>query len=605
MAQRVSKIQENVDASHWRYVSTKQNPADLASRGSTVTELAQASMWWHGPSFLQSSSESMPKQPLNLPVDVAPEKRKQPKVFHVMEKRPNELLETFEDLTRLLHFTCIAFRWLRKVRTKQMETGPVNANEVNSVEMHWVRMIQLQHFGHEIGRLKKYQTLPRSSALLKLTPFLDNDGILRMNGRVGNAEFMQQKFSVILPAHSHFVFLLIRKAHETQAVHGGVQLTLRALRERFWIINARAQVKKMISRCLVCFRTKKLLMKQQMADLPLFRTEQTKPFTFVGCDYAGPFHVKLSERKTAKTTKGYIALFICLTTKALHLEIVCDLTTAEYIMALENFIARRGIPKTMYTDNGTNFIGGEKEIRELHDLFLSQTNALTRLLETKRITFKRLPARASHMAGIWERAVGMVKYHLNRVLKDVKITARRFDYILKQIECGSNSRPLWAITSSADDIEVITSSHFFNFQPINTLPRPDLGHIKINKLDQYQYLHRLYTEFWKIWSKEYIDQLQPRPKWHNKEPNLKVGPIVVLQDDTMPASRWSIGRVVAVYPDQKGLVRIADVKVCNKVFKRPIHRLGLLPLLENERLTSPVPEQLNGGEDVEDFSTIL
>lgn len=250
-----------------------------------------------------------------------------------------------------------------------------------------------------------------------------------MNGRVGNAECMQQKISIILPSNSKFVLLIIRHAHEIQSLHGGVQLTLRTLRERFWII--------------ICYRNKKLLLQQQMAELPSYRTQQARPFTSVGCDYAGPYNIKRSDNRNATTSKGYIVLFICLTTKALHLELASDITTAEFVTVLENFIARRGIPTTINTDNGTNLRGANGEIRKLHAQMLAQTNALTCMLASNRITFKQIPAKASHIAGIWERSIGLVKYHLKRVLKDTELTARRFDHVLKQIECCLNSRPLW------------------------------------------------------------------------------------------------------------------------------------------------------------------
>lgn len=289
-------------------------------------------------------------------------------------------------------------------------------------------------------------------------------------------------------------------------------------------------------------------------------------------------------------------MFICLTTKAVHLELAGDLTSAEFIMALENFTSRRGTPSAIYLDNATNFVGADREIRDLHDQFLAQTNEVTRTLAQKRIQFKHIPARASHMAGIWERAVGLVKYHLKRVMKDTKLTARRFDHVLKQIECCLNSRPLWANTPNEDDIEVITPSHFFNFQPINTLPRPDLSHVPMNRLDQYQFLYRLYTDFWKSWSKEYLDQLQKREKWNSIKPNVSVGQIVVISDDSLPPSRWAIGKITNTFPAKDGLVRVVEVLCNGTKLKRPIHRLGLLPIMDN--LISSEREQLNRGENV-------
>lgn len=149
----------------------------------------------------------------------------------------------------------------------------------------------------------------------------------------------------------------------------------------------------------------------------------------------------------------------------------------------------------------------------MHEQMYAQNNELTKFFASKRITFKNIPARAVHMGGIWERSVGLVKAHLYRVLKGTKLTARHFDHLLKQIEACINSRPLWAVSTEVDDEEVLTPSHFFNFQPINTLPKPDVSYIQINRLSQYQYLHRLYIDFWKSWSKDYLTQLQPRSKW--------------------------------------------------------------------------------------------
>lgn len=600
VSNRVSEIQQAFDVSNWLHIPSKQNPADLASRGCSISELGNANSWWHGPAFLTSSSIPSPKQDHNWSIESAPEKKKNVKVFTVTMPKENRVLEYISNYTRLLRFTCHALRWLGKSKKQPSTNKPIDASEIENAENRWIKIVQREHFGHEIGRLKANRTLPKSSNLLTLTPFVDKEDLLRMNGRVKNSELEQQKKSIILPSYSRLTTLLIQEVHERSALHGGVQLTLQALRQRFWIVHARNQVKKIVGKCVLCYRRKKRLLTQQMAELPSFRTEQAKPFSFVGCDYAGYFDIKSNERKNAPTTKAYIALFMCLTTKALHLEVVCDLSTAEFIMAFENFIARRGIPNLLYTDNAKNFIGAEKEINKLHNQMLAQDNEVTKMLANKRITVRHTPARASHMAGIWERSVGLVKYHLKRVMTDTKLTARRFDHVLKQIECCLNSRPLWSITANADDIEVITPSHFFNFQAINTLPRPDLGHIKIDRLNQYQYLYRLYTEFWKGWSKEYLTQLQPRTKWNKRETNVRIGQIVVISDDNVPPSRWPVGKIVNVFPAKDGLIRTVEVLCRGNVLKRPIHRLGLLPILDNDQLRDS-NESLNGGEDVGAF----
>lgn len=451
-----------------------------------------------------------------------------------------------------------------------------------NAERKWVKIIQSEIFDTEIENIS-HNKLANISTIRQLNPFIDEHGILRMNGRVGNTDILEQKTAIILPPKHHLTTLIIRDAHH-EVLHGGTQLTLRKLREKWWIIHARKQTQTIIHKCMRCFRFRKSLMQQKMADLPLFRTERSRPFAFVGCDYAGPFHLKTSMRRNAGTSKGYIALFICLTTKALHLELVCDQTSDEFIMAFENLISRRGIPTLLYTDNAKNFIRTANEIQNFHDQLFSQNNAFTKLLSIKQIEFKTIPARAPHMGGIWERSVGSVKYHLRRTLKDTALNARQFDHVLKQIEACLNSRPLWCISADSDDIEVLTPSHFFNFQAINTLPRPDISHIQLNRLDQYQYLYRLYCNFWEVWAQEYLHQLQPRSKWHKEHTNAMVGQIVLISDHNLPPSRWLFGKIVAVHPAKDGLVRCVDVLCQKTVLSRPIHKLALLPIADNEQL---------------------
>lgn len=574
VANRVSQIQEILPSNHWKHVPTKMNPADIASRGTLVHELSTASLWWNGPEFLLDDT-LMPNQMFEISNEEIPDQRKTVPVLATIEQEPNYVLKYFSDYTRLIRFTVYVMRWQKRVKNRN---SVIRAHETSAALQKWVIISQNDAFAKELHEIRHGNT-PRSSTLMQLCPFIDEAGVLRMNGRVGNADIMSQKMAIVLPSQHPFTLLLIRHTHEKEVMHGGVQLTLRKLREQFWIIHGRNQVKKLIHGCVVCFRYKKILMKQKMADLPSFRVEGNRPFAFVGCDYAGFFEIKTSARRNAPVTKGYIALFICLTTKALHLELVSDLSTAEFIMAFENFIARRGIPNVFYSDNGTNFIGGAREITRFHQQLFEQNNALTQLFAIKNIQFKTIPARASHMAGIWERAVGSVKYHLRRVLKDTKLNVKQFDHVLKQIEACLNSRPLWAVSTENDDVEVLTPSHFFNFQAINTLPRPDLAHIPMNRLDQYQYLYRLYCSFWKLWSNEYLHQFQKRTKWQKEHANAVVGQIVLIAED-----RWALGKIIATHPGKDNLIRSVEVRSGATILRRPIHKLALLPTMDNAEL---------------------
>lgn len=153
---------------------SKQNPADIASRGQSNNELKSSSLWWHGPSFLLSNENETPNQHYKLPIDTAPEKKKSIKVFHVSESNQNCILSKFESYNRLLHFTCLTLRWINRARAKTttksvpIERGPITAIEMQNAENHWIRQIQQRHFGNEIGRMKAKRNLPHNSMLLRL-----------------------------------------------------------------------------------------------------------------------------------------------------------------------------------------------------------------------------------------------------------------------------------------------------------------------------------------------------------------------------------------------------------------------------------------------------
>lgn len=148
VANRVSEIQHGIDPSHWRYIKSKQNPADIASRGASVNDLKTSTMWWHGPSFLSDTSEPTPNQNFNLPVDTAPEKKKTIKTFHTVVPKQNYILQYFTKLSKLLHFTCLVVRWMNRTKKKPVASGPINAMEIEFAETHWIKLIQREHFGH-------------------------------------------------------------------------------------------------------------------------------------------------------------------------------------------------------------------------------------------------------------------------------------------------------------------------------------------------------------------------------------------------------------------------------------------------------------------------
>lgn len=186
------------------------------------------------------------------------------------------------------------------------------------------------------------------------------------------------------------------------------------IRENFWLPRARTNVRNFIQRCIPCFRQKNKLSQQQMGNLPSERITPARSFLNCGVDYAGPINMRTSEIRNSKVIKGYIAVFVCLVTRALHLELVSELTTEAFIAAFRRFVARRGKCQTMMSDNGSNFVGARRELKSLEDILQSQY--LTNQLAREGTHWKLIPPSAPHFGGMWEAGVKSVKHHLIFVL---------------------------------------------------------------------------------------------------------------------------------------------------------------------------------------------
>lgn len=217
--------------------------------------------------------------------------------------------------------------------------------------------------------LKRETAISKDSKILNLNPFMDNNGILRVGGRLENSQLpYNSKHPMILPYESHLTKLIILDAH-ANTMHGGNQLTLTYTRKQYWIINGKKAVRKIIGRCVKCIRFKAKTAEQLMANLPPARVSPSHPFLHTGVDYAGPLEIKTTKGRGHKSYKGYIAIFVCLATKPVHLEVVSDMSTNTFLAAFRRFVSRRGHCAHMYSDNGTNFVGASKTLqKEIHSI---------------------------------------------------------------------------------------------------------------------------------------------------------------------------------------------------------------------------------------------
>ncbi|XP_055633074.1 uncharacterized protein LOC129773488 [Toxorhynchites rutilus septentrionalis] len=262
---------------------------------------------------------------------------------------------------------------------------------------------------------------------------------------------------------------------------------------------------------------------------------------------------------------------------------VSDLITEGFIAALKRFVARRGRPRTIFCDNATNFAGAEKEFKTLLRQFNDQQHqhTVTSLCAEIGIQFNFIPARAPTFGGLWEAAVKSLKHHLRRVVGLEALTAEAMQTVLTQVESCLNSRPLTALSEDPNDLAVLTPGHFLVGSALQSIPEPDLAEVPVNRLSLWQAMQRKLQLFWKLWSTDYLQQLQQRTKHIIRQPNVLAGQLVLLKDDNLPPLKWIVGRIISTHPGTDGIVRVVKVKTSSgAVFDRPVVKVCILPCNE-------------------------
>lgn len=361
--------------------------------------------------------------------------------------------------------------------------------------------------------------------------------------------------------------------------HAGAQTVLSNFRLKFWPLNALREIKKLIRNCKVCFRFTAKPACQLMSDLPECRVGFSRPFLKTGIDYGGPFFIKSSRLRKAPLIKAYIAMFVCMSTKAVHIELVIDLSTAGFILTLKRFISRRGNPSQIFSDNATNFLGASNQLKEIHEFFKNKTNreGIQNFLLEHETQFSFIPPRSPHWGGIWESAIKSAKYHIKRLVQNTTLTFEDFYTVLTQIEAVLNSRPLCALSNDPNDLQSLTPGHFLIGTSLSAFPEKDLTKIPENRLKFWQLYTQIQQNFWKRWSVEYLNLLQPRGKWVNTSHNLKVNDLVLIKDDDTPPLKWPLAMIIETMPGADGHVRVVKLRTQNGVFTRTITKLCPLP----------------------------
>ena len=375
--------------------------------------------------------------------------------------------------------------------------------------------------------------------------------------------------------------MVIRWCHGN-VKHCGRGSTLNEVRQRgFHIINGNSRVRHAIFRCVTCRKYRGKVGEQQMADLPSDRVEESPPFTYAAVDMFGPFWIK----EKRKEMKRYCALFTCMCSRAVHLESTNFIDTDSFIMALRRFISRRGEVRHLRSDNGTNFVGADAELkRAISEMDQEKIKEYLLINGADWMEWKFNPPAASHMGGIWERQIRSARSILTSLLDThgTSLNDESFRTLLTEVEAVINSRPLTVENlSDADSLAPLTPNNLLTMKskvilsPPGEFPKED-----VYSRRRWRRIQHVANEFWCRWKKEYLQSLQPRRKWNTIKRNFCINDVVLLKVET-PRNIWPMARILHVKEDPDGIVRSVTLKTgTNQILDRPISKIILL--LESE-----------------------
>ncbi|XP_061185158.1 uncharacterized protein LOC133193208 [Saccostrea echinata] len=557
---RVSRIRKSSSPRQWNYVTTDENPADQGTRGLLPEQLCD-SLWLKGPDFLKGNTNHFQNESFSL-VNPEQDSEVRPEIVTLKTMSTKPTLGT----SRFSRFGS----WLSLVRAitfikerLRKEARRVDKTSRRESEMLIIKEIQHQFYQKELSALHAGRPLPKDSTILTLSPYLDG-GLLRVVGRIKLSDLpVREKTPILIPGKSHIARLLVRHHHK-KIYHQGRHLTEGAIRsEGLWISGGKRLVSSIIHHCVTCRKMRGKPLCQKMADLPKVRLTKSPPFTFVGVDVFGPWNVITRRTRGGSAhSKRWAVLFTCLYSRAVHIEVIEEMTSSSFINALRRFVAVRGTVSEFRSDRGTNFVGAAAELQM--NVVNVEDNSLKIFLADKRIVWRFNPPHASHFGGTWERMIGIARRILEAMLMDTKhgkLTHEVLTTFMAEVMAIMNSRPLVPVST---DVEApfVLSPQILLTQKTHEVPSEfqDLD-VKDMYRSQWKMVQVMANTFWKRWKNEFLSTLQPRQKWQDSVGNLKDGDVVLLHDKESARNDWPVGIINRVFPSESdGLIRKIQVE---------------------------------------------
>ncbi|XP_065180252.1 uncharacterized protein LOC135810689 [Sycon ciliatum] len=587
---RVVEVRSLVPSSAWSHCPGTLNPADLPSRGVQPSSF-DAKLWLNGPPWLaekelvatesrdddvviQEAHQELKRQPTTA--TLATTTASHPSIHQIID------IERFSTFSRLVRVTAYVRKFVTILQLRRTNTAcqpVISAVDLKEAEALWIRTCQAQLVADS-----NFEKLSHEFGI-----FVDDQGIRRCGGRLRNAALTTaQKHPALLPRDHPITAMIVRRCHAA-VLHSGVNETLTELRSTYWIVRGRQFVRTIVRGCQHCKRVNtKPYAASTSAQLPSERVSGEEAFRNVGVDFAGPLYVNEGGSKV----KAYVALFTCAVSRAVHLELVSDLTTEAFMRCFRRFVARRGFPCFVISDHGKTF---EAAARELCSI--AQSAECQQFSAEHHIQWQFNVEKAPWWGGFFERLVQSVKRCLRKVLGNAYVSGEELVTVLAEVECTLNSRPL-TFLSTEEWTEPLTPSHLLLGRRLRSMP--DAEHIPRAATaevvrERAEHLQQLIRHSWTRWRREYLLELRNahRQQFNANATPIRVGDVVLIEDENAKRQQWPLGLVVELIPGHDGIARAAKVKTATPKkgsvthLKRPIQRLYPLEVCAEEAVTVP------------------
>ncbi len=591
---RVQEIREKVSSELWSHCPGDQNPADIPTRKINVSQFAANTRWWEGPHWLKQSKSQWPNY--SIENDSPPEcleelKSKQNAVKLTALMTTTEKIEEFinferfSDYGKLVRVVTYILRFIHNCRNKvNRNIEELSSSEITTAENLIIRRVQCNFNKTHLNDVQK-----------NLGTFFDKNQIIRCKGRMQNSSLRYDaKFPILMPREHYVTKLVVLKCHK-DVKHDGTKETLAELRSKFWVIKGRQTVKKIIKGCSICKRIQGNAYSAPItSQLPEFRVNEKHAFSSVGIDFAGPLYVK---SRSSGSKKVYLTLFTCGVSRALHLELVPDLSMESFLLCFRRFVSRRGIPDLIVTDNAKTFKAASRRLAELFN-----SHAVRSFLNDKRIHWHYNMSKAPWYGGFYERLIRCVKSSMKKCIGSVQLTYDELQTVVIEIKAVLNSRPLTYLYENELE-QALTPSHLIIGRRLLSLPdQPtdtddndkDFNQREDVARKREKYLSTVLNHYWRRWKREYLVDLREYHKLETastNKPELKNGDIVIIEDENRRnRATWKLGKIEAVLRSRDDTIRGAKVRLANRnCIERPVQKLYPLEITQTEMK----PEQRN------------